>query len=195
MKYYAIHADAPQTPEGDLWIIDVPTTYKAGDVWLGDCKRIEHWPDQFVGTYPITKQFVANDFLDAHYPIVSLRLQRFLEMRVPNEIQFLPIHLQRVDGMDEVIGYSFAQVLVGLDCIDQRLTPAYGQEWKRGPNRNFNMVLLSHELRLRLDVIRPHQIFRIDGFSPVLVVRQDLKEAIENAGFSGCVFDSMKVSK
>lgn len=195
MRFFELHADAPKTVEGELWIIDVPTTYKVGDVWLGDCKRIEKWDEMFVGTYPNTRQFIANDFLDAHYPIVSAQFREFLEEWLPAEIQFLPIRLIANDGTAEVTGYSFAQVLIALDCIDQKRTPTYGQEWKRGRNGNFNMVLLAHELRLRLELIRNHQIFRVAGFSPVLVVRQDLKEAIEAKGFTGCLFEPMKVSR
>ncbi|MFM9965207.1 MAG: imm11 family protein [Planctomycetaceae bacterium] len=193
MKYFEIIPDAIEATNGETWLIDLPVTYKVGNVWLGDCQRIPDWDERFIGTYPDT-DFIEVDFPDSFHPIVSPRLRGFLEQRLPDAIQYLPIRLQRPDGSGEVVGFSIAQVLVNVDCIDQKRTPVRDGKWRRDPYGNFE-ILLTSEIRLKWDAIRNHQIFRIDGSSITLVVRQDLKEAIEEGGFSGCAFERMKVTK
>ena len=191
MKFYEFVPQSIYLSTGDPWLIKIDI-WEVNGVWLGDVDRVEGWDEKAVATYP-GSEFMHLDFQMAHHPIFSSGFRAFFEERhLP--VQFLPIRLQREDGTSEVKGYSVAQILEAVECLDQERTVVRDGKWKKRRNGNYDLPYLN-DLWLDLCKIEVHRLFRIDGCSIKLVIREDLKCEIEASGFTGCCFQEMNVSE
>ena len=190
MRFFQFVPQSLYQSTGAPWLLKMDL-WEVNGVWLGDCERIEGWDDSTVATYS-GPDFVHVDFQSAHHPIVSDGLRKFFEDRhLP--VQFLPIQLQREDGTGRIKGYSVAQFLDAVECLDQEKTVVRGGKWKKRRNGNYDLPYLN-DLWLDRRMVAEHEIFRIDGCSIKLVIREDLKNEIEGSQFTGCAFQEMQIS-
>jgi hypothetical protein len=157
-----------------------------------EAKPVESWDEQLTATYP-AGEFVPLDYTVPWnaWPVISRRFRQFLEREVPGHVQYLPFRLRGADGKGEKKGYCVGQILRMVDCLDRKRTTIAGSwdaidEGKsvqvRGP------VVLERRKCAR------ERFFRVAGYNICIVVRQDLKEAIEEAEFLGTSFRELDVS-
>lgn len=111
--------------------------------------------------------------------VVSLRLQRFLQMRGIEKVEYLPVAI--LDHKGKLAGeYFIVHPLEPIDCLD---VPSCGATfWSVDPD---NIMALK---RLAIDFakIPPlRELFRPKSFFEVFLVRRELADAIDAAGFAG----------
>jgi hypothetical protein len=181
--------------------------------WLGEVDAVEiRFPDrQFNGFFMVEGQPVIgwNEYLIAVYlcaeipvfdfglavpawPIFSPRMRTFVESIAPRLIQFLPFRFQRPDGTGQVADYCVGQILKLVDCLDRAKTKVRNN-WQ--PINDWGDFATYRPLVVSRVLIGEERLFRIKGKCGSIVIREDLKDAIENAGFKGQRFDLLECSE
>lgn len=124
--------------------------------------------------------------------IYSERLRLLVEQEVPSAVQYLPFRLRSSVGSREVADYWVANHLRLIDCLDKRRTTLYRSCWE--PVNPLGDFPVRHAVLSR-HLIASEMLFRVKGDSGLVVVRGDLKERIEAAGMTGCLFTPVDVSE
>ena len=190
MRYFEWFMDSIHTPKGDLWVLDIPVVQVNG-FWMREGTPVTDWNDRFIATYP-PPEFVHVDFQPANWPILSPRFQEFFAKQYPCAFQFLPLRLQMPDGTGEVQGFAVGQALRRIDCLNRERTRVRKDDWTPRPNGVFNV---QGTPCLSKAAIGDAAVFRIFGTPIKLIVREDVKDAIEAAGFTGCRFREIPTSQ
>jgi len=180
--------------------------------WLGELDAVEvRFPDlQFNGFWMVEGQPVIgwNEYLIAVYlcpntpvfdfglagpawPVFSPRMRRLMEGLAPGLIQFLPFRFQRPDGTGQITGYCVGQILNLVDCLD-RVKTKVRKSWD--PINDFGDFDTYRPLVVSRSLIGDERLFRIKGKCGSIVIREDLKKAIEDGGFKGQRFDLLECS-
>jgi len=126
------------------------------------------------------------------WPIFSPAMHRLMDGLVPGLIQFLPFRFQRPDGTGQVAGHFVGQILCIVDCLDRAKTKVRSNwnpinEW--GDFNTYRPLVVSRTL------IGDKRLFRIKGNCLSIVIREDLKDEIEHAGFTGQRFDLLECTE
>lgn len=171
--------------------VDFPEDHFHG-WWFREGRPVSQWDGNMQAVYH-GEESVLFDFgiADNSWPVFSQRMRRFLEKRAPGLIQFLPFKLLLENNGTEVTTFSLGQVLVLLDCLD-RVQTKVRNKWQ--PINNWGDFGTVPPIVLMEELIGDSQLFRIKGHCTWIIVREDLKEAIEQAGFLGQRFDIVKAS-
>jgi hypothetical protein len=181
-----------EEPSDDIpkFAIDFPFMEELENI--RDNVPITDWDDQLIGTYP-SAQCVQCDFpmtLD-DTPVYSPRLRILMEKFAAGLINYLPFRLQLPDGEGEIKGYCIAQYRRRIDCINRKKTKVENDRWEPiNEFGDFDFPFMT-KIYLSRKKIGEEKLFRIQGSSTNVVIRQDLKESIEKAGITGCVFKEM----
>ena len=183
--------------------------------WLGDLDSIEiRFPDrQFNGFFMVEGKPVIgwHDYLIAVYlcpdapvfgfglarnawPVYSPKMRKLMEQVVPGVAQFLPFRFQRPDGTGQVAGYCVGQILKRIDCLDRNRTKVR-QNWEPINEWGDFATYWPSGVVLNRSLIGEETLFRIKGHCRSIVIREDLKHAIENEGFMGQRFDLLDCSE
>lgn len=112
--------------------------------------------------------------------IGSLRLKEFFQARDISNVEYHPVTIR--DHKNKVIKsqYFIINPTSNVDCLDISASGAVMSRIKT------TKVQFIKKLVLREDVVDPsRQIFRITNFDRITLVRTDLAEAIDQAGFTG----------
>jgi hypothetical protein len=136
----------------------------------------------------------ATDLLSVYSP----RRRSLMEDLRINEIQYLPLRIKRQDGEKEVYGYSIANYLRVIDCLNRE--KSVYQVWTKDNllywEKRTNMIGTFRDVTnavLDFDKIGDAKIFRLWGWETMVVLREDVKQAIEEAGITGCEFYKIEV--
>ena len=190
MKYYEWSQNMRGEPDGrETWFIDLPYMDELG---VEDVAPIEDWDERLIGTYPPgdcpRRDFpvTAND-----WPLYSPRLRDLMEDLASGLIRYLPIRLQTPEGEGETREDCVVQYLRRVECIDRERTEVKDGKWE--PINCIGDFATRGPLCLVREKIENERLFRIQGDGLSVVIRQDLKEAIEEAGMTGCEFDELRV--
>jgi len=115
--------------------------------------------------------------------VVSERLATFVTERAPPELEVLPVGIVDHRGRLAKPVYRILHPIRPVDCLDEVASK---------PRRlAVNTARIVGVERLVLDPARidpTRLIFRVAGFNAAVLVRADLAQAIEQAGFTGVTF-------
>jgi hypothetical protein len=133
-------------------------------------------------------------------PVASQRLLSIIRGAGRQWTEFLPLGLAYPDGKPGPTGYAVVNILQTIDCLHRKYSDyeAYTTQnlttWERQPHLlgQFRQV---RDLVLDQRQLRDHPIFRVWGWSSTIVVRADLKRAMDDEGITGCIFEELKVAK
>jgi hypothetical protein len=160
--------------------------------WMVEGRPVPNWDENLLATYhgesPIEFDF---GIADNSWVVFSSRMRRLLETTVPGLVQFLPFRLLVEDTGREVNSYCVGQILTLIDCLDRRRTRVRNN-WK--PINNWGDFGVYPPTVLNKALIGNANLFRIKGQCHSIVAREDLKEAIEQAGFKDQRFDLLDVT-
>ena len=181
--------------------------------WLGDLDSVEiRFPDrQFNGFFMTEGKPVIgwNEYLIAVYlcpdppqfgfgmacnawPVFSPGMRKLMEDLAPGLIQFLPFRFQRPDGTGQITDYCVGQLLKRVDSLDRTQTKVRNN-WE--PINAWGDFGVFPPIVLRRSLIGEEKLFRIQGKCITMVIREDLKTAIENAGFKSQRFDLLECTE
>ncbi len=115
-------------------------------------------------------------------PIVhSPRLKNLMENIGMNQlIQYIPVSIIDRWTKQNLSIYYFANFLSHIDCLDTNRT-------------TFDEDGLIKRAVLQKRLIQHAPLFYVEGKPPFVVVREDVKKAIERAGITGCQFEEIEV--
>lgn len=119
--------------------------------------------------------------------VVSERLRGVLEASSGAAIEFLPVTLRDRNGRDVKKPYFIANILETRDCVDEERS-----EFRRSSIRKDQV---SRFFRLALDerrIGRDDRIFRLKVKNDLVIVREDLGQAILDAGCGGMIFQELE---
>ena len=173
------------------WYLSDPTTadgQRIEDVWQFTDGRGVADPGRML--IPIYRPGVPLDYTSAGVglaPIVSTRVAFVFRDMAPNDIQLFPVE---VEGQIEP--YYLLNVTRTVQCIDEaaceearRWTLEHGQPAKVGRYR------VVAGLRIDKSKIGSERVFRTLGWSPPLIVDEEIKEALNRTGITGGRFEEV----
>ncbi|MCP3140214.1 imm11 family protein [Pyxidicoccus xibeiensis] len=172
------------------WLLGTPTDAQGREVddpWM--FYRGERLPDLGPLKLPITVPGRALDFSRAAFaaPVVHARVASVLSELAPEEVQALPVE---IEGRPEPFFILVATQLI--QCIDERAsrhvrkwTPEDGRPEKLGKYRDVR------GMRIDPSNVGDAKIFRPQGWAIVLIVREDIKDALEGMGATGTTFEEV----
>ena len=189
-------ADEPEPPAGGY--LDLPlSSHSDWDLRAG--RRIEKWDPNAIALFdeeaePPDFPFTSNDL-----PVFSPRLKALMESLGVEGIQYLPLRIRHQASGREVQGYQLANYLCLIDCLDwdrsvyQLWTKDNLLFWEQRPHmlgtfRDVQKAVLDSS---RIGTV---PIFRLWGWEVMVVVRGDIKRAVEAAGMTGCWFSALEAS-
>lgn len=118
-----------------------------------------------------------------NYLMVSGRMRAVLEEHATGEIEFLPFILLDHKGKVAADDYSIANVLSQCDALDRERSDGH---LKSGRRKEFQRLL---EMALDHDQIGADlNIFRVSAMRKLVIVREDLRAALEQAELTGLNF-------
>lgn len=193
MNFHEFHGANLYTNRGLSFQIEFPV-----EVWNGASFRgsrpIPGWDSRFIAVYP-GLEFLKLDCLAGTVPVVSDPLRKFIERylnkRKSDTVEFLPLRLQAFNGSGEVKGYSILHPLTIVDCIDRSLTEVENGIWRKNRHGSYSIL---YGTTLKRGPMQGHDLFRVDGSPVQLLISDDFKDAIAAHGFTGCGFSSCEFS-
>lgn len=128
-------------------------------------------------------------------PFHSARLKVLLEgLGLGSDIQYLPIRLIGEKSGREVGVYYVANFLRRVPCLDLEHSIGvefFGPDWIRPEQRG--KLAGVFKAALKKEAIGDARLFRVEEWEYIVVVREDVKQAIEAAGITGCWFWELEV--
>jgi hypothetical protein len=131
---------------------------------------------------------------DPRFHVVSPRLKALLEdLGLGSEIQFLPIRMKGEKTGREVGIYYVANYLRRIPCLhlEHSIYTVFGPDWIRPEQRGQISGVLKPALRR--DAVGEARLFRVDEYEYIVVIHEDVKRAMEEAGITGCYFSELEV--
>jgi hypothetical protein len=184
MRYFDLFDD--MTIPG-RWLLGTPTNVqgqKVDDPWM--FQRGERLPDLGPLKIPVTVPGRALDFSRAAFgvPVVHARVASVFSELAPTEVQTLPVEIQ---GQSEQFFILVATKLIR--CIDDKATkevqiwaPEDGRPEKVGQYRDV------YGMRIDSSQVGDAKVFRPWGWPIVLIVREEIRDALERMGATGTKF-------
>jgi hypothetical protein len=124
------------------------------------------------------------DYSEASFaiPVVSRKLMELLQRLGVKEVQFFPVHVESQEAPCFVLNVTRL-----VDCIDE--SRCRTERWKPedGAPERVGEYRLVEGLRIDPNKVGDARLFRTWGW-PVLVVSEDVKEAMEREGITGTRF-------
>ena len=155
--------------------------------WMVEGQPVSDWQDSLTATYVWDDDLAFNFGLARNaWPVFSPELRSFFEDHKPGLIQFLPFQLQKPDGSSRVSGYSVGQILRLVDCLDRNRTQVE-DDWE--PVNSWGDFATLRPIVLSQPLIGDEVLFRIKGMCGSILIREDLKDLMENKAFKGQRFD------
>lgn len=132
---------------------------------------------------------------DPKFHVLSPRLKALLEdLELGPEIQFLPVRIKGEKSGREVGVYYVANFLRRIPCLDLEHSIGvefFGPDWIRPEQRG--QIAGVFKAALRKEAIGDARVFRVDEWEYIVVIREDVKEAMEEAGITGCWYQELEV--
>lgn len=181
----------------EAWYLNIVLAkHNQWDLMAG--RRIDDWDPEVIayqegGTVQVDFPFTSPDL-----PVHSPKLRWIVEHHALSEVQYLPLRILHQNDQNEVEGYCIANYLTIVDCVDrERAAYEIWTEdnllyWEKRPHllgtfRDITKLVLNSRRISNLSV------FRLWGWEMVVIVREDLKQAIEAAALTGCRFTEIEI--
>jgi len=189
-------ADDPELPVGgylSLQLGNLPW-------WeLSAGRHIQNWDPETTAFYDEAGECPDFPFTSDSLPVYSPRLRALMEDLRVDGIQYLPLRIRGQISGKEIPGYCLVNYLHLIDCLDRERSSyqvwtkenlLFWEEraWMLGTFRDVRRAVLVESR------IRDFQVFRLWGWSVMVVVREDMKSAIEEAAITGCWFTEIETS-
>jgi len=186
-RYFDLHDDMSIPGR---WVLGTPTDVQGREVddpWM--FYRGERLPDLGRLKLPLDVPGKALDFSLAAFeaPVVHARVASVLSELAPEEVQTLPVEIH---GQSEPFFILVATKLIR--CIDDKATkevlvwtPEDGRPEKVGKYRDV------YGMRIDASQVGDAKVFRAWGWPIVLIVREEIRDALERMGATGTEFEGV----
>ncbi len=189
-------ADEPMPPL--LWYLDLPLKPQ-DELDLRRGKYFAHWDADTTALYDDEVERTDFPVTSNDLPVYSPHLIDLMKQVGVDEIQYLPIRIAHRQMQHEITGYHIANYLRVIDCLDRSRSDyqVWTKEnllfwdkrpWMLGTFRDVRKPILD------ATKIGGIPVFRLWGWEAMVLIRSDIKHAIEDAGITGCRFTEVDVS-
>jgi len=172
------------------WTDDFEISWRLAEARpFGEGEWIQEAPAEWDEEGPLTDVPFSPNF-----HLVSPRLKALLEgLGLGAEIQFLPVRVVGEKSGREVGVYYVANFLRRIRCLDleRSIYDVYGPDWIRPEQRG--QIAGVWKAVLRREAVGEARVFRVEEFDPIVVIREEVKVAMEGAGITGCWFQELEV--
>ncbi|MFY2558192.1 imm11 family protein [Corallococcus terminator] len=175
---------------GGRWLLGTPTDVQGREVedpWM--FYRGERLPDLGPLTLPITVPGKALDFSHAAFaaPVVHARVASVFSELAPEEVQTLPVE---IEGQSEQFFILVATQLIR--CIDEKATQEV-LKWTLEDGRPEKVGKYRDVWGMRIDAsqVGDAKVFRAWGWPIVLIVREEIRDALDRMGATGTKFQEV----
>jgi hypothetical protein len=190
MDYFIWTGDCSADPNLRHWHVQFPI-WTMEEWTMCEGKPVENWREDLIAQYPPYGAPTDFPIVLSDWHVFSARLRGLIETEQPGDVQYLQFDLRSsLRNGTQITGYSVANHLVLLDCIDRERSESYSNWVPVNPIGDVGV----EEPVLSRSRIGNHRLFRVKGESGTVVIRDDLKRRIENAGMTGCVFERIPLS-
>jgi len=196
MRFYCWSANA----EGNCVVRDFQVRGWDNDFKLkwrlekGQPLRGEEWDSEAVAFWDEEAQLTDLPFAVPDFELHSPRLKALLErFGLGGDIQYLPIRIVGQKTGREVSTYYVANYLRRIACLslEHSIYTVFGPDWLRPEQRGQISGVLKPVLRG--DAVGEARLFRVDEYEYIVVIREDVKRAMEEAGITGCWYRELEV--
>lgn len=168
------------------------------DQWsLKTGKVIENWDENTTAFFSTEADHTDFPFSAYDLPIYSPKLSALIKNMRIKQIQYLPIKIRNSNNNNVIHGYCIANYLSVIDCLDRdhsdyqvwtknNLLFWEERSWMLGTFRDVKKAVLDKSK------IGDGLIFRLQGWEVMVIVREDIKQEIEKAKITGCVFTEIE---
>jgi hypothetical protein len=115
--------------------------------------------------------------------IVSERLKQFFEKSADATIEYFPVKIRNRKGRLEKIPYFVANLLGSVSCLDRPRSDFWENHLRKGQVQRFKKIALDVS-----KIPKSAKIFRLGEKMDLVLVREDLAQAIVNADLTGMQF-------
>ena len=185
-----------ETESGLLWYLSTGLSDRVEwDLRAG--RYIEDLDPNTTAFYDDKVEHTDFPFTDNDLPVYSPRLKALMEKLKVEGIQFLPLRIRHRPSGAEAQGYHIANYLHAIDCLDREhsIYEIWTKDnllfWEKRPS----MLGTLRDLRkavLDSTKIGNDRLFRLEEWEMMVLVREDVKEAIEEARITGCRFTEIE---
>ncbi|NMO14256.1 hypothetical protein HPC49_17620 [Pyxidicoccus fallax] len=172
------------------WLLGTPTDVQGREVedpWM--FYRGQRLPDLGPLKLPVTVPGKALDFSRAAFaaPVVHARVAAVFSELAPEEVQTLPVE---IEGQSEQFFILVATKLIR--CIDENATEEF-EKWTPEDGRPEKVGKYRDVWGMRIDAsqVGDAKVFRAWGWPIVLIVREEIREALERIGATGTTFEEV----
>jgi len=199
MKYFRWTHKSENSPGSILWTLsfDLENTL----LWkLGEGKRVEGWDCSTFAYCSSGFEYTDFPFTIPEIPVYSAKLKQLMEKHVGDDVQFLPIQVKHKNSETLIPGYSIANYLRVIDCLDRSLSiyQVWTTEnllfWEKRPD----MLGKFRDIRrpvLKVEKIGETQVFRLWGWESMVIISEDLKMKLEDSKITGGQFSELELVK
>jgi len=135
---------------------------------------------------------------DPKFHVCSPRLKALLEnLGLDVKIQFLPVRVIGEKSGRDVGVYYVANFLRRIPCLDleHSIYGRYGdhpEDFQVFPEK-IGQIRHVWKAVLRKEAISEARLFRVDEWKHIVVISEDVKRAMDEAGITGCWFQELEV--
>ncbi|QAT86007.1 hypothetical protein EJ065_4456 [Corallococcus coralloides] len=172
------------------WVLGTPTDAQGREVddpWM--FYRGQQLPDLGRLKLPMDVPGRALDFSLAAFaaPVVHARVASALTELAPQEVQTLPVE---IEGHPEPFFILVATQLI--QCIDEKATEEF-EKWTPEDGRPEKVGRYRDIWGMRIDAaqVGDAKVFRAWGWPIVLIVREEIRDALERMGATGTKFEEV----
>lgn len=194
MKYYSLGGNAlgdELLTTQSQWAVDLPHWFNNKYKFYRD-EAFDAWnPNSFAFATndPPLDFFQISDYVH----LISPHFQTVLhELKLSEEVGFLPLRLRSSVGDNIIEGYALCNYLKWCKAVDFKRSRLFGSETrfiKHPPHGNY---YLDHVALVR-SKLGDARLFRVVGCPSLFVYREDVVEALQSAGLSGLEFHEIEV--
>ena len=170
------------------WLLDTPVDSKGHEVFSWDFKQGK--PVQVEGRLKIPIELKGRplDFsgAGAKIPVVHVKVASMLSERAPGDVQLIPAD---VEGQPEPYFVLVATRLIR--CIDEAASEVSFWKPEHGVPDKVGHYMGVDRLRIDKTQVGHAKVFRPEGWEVVLIVSEDIKDALEQMGATGTLFEEV----
>jgi hypothetical protein len=128
------------------------------------------------------------DFTEAGVglPVVHVRVASIFAELAPDDVRLLPVD---VEGQPDQ--YLILVATRVIDCIDEKASRFDRWTPEEGVLHNIRRYSIMYELRIDKAKVGSAKVFRPEGWSVVLIVSGEIKDALERMGATGTRFEEV----
>ena len=172
-RYYKLHDMDPERP--DRWYLKGPVAADGSEIDPRIFTYGEYVNLDATISIPVRVAGDRMDFTLADFgmPVLLAPIAEALSARAPDDIQLIPA---KVSGVTDP--YMIVNVLSVVKCVDEKRSHVSFWTEAHGLPHMVGQYMAIRDLHIDPTLVGDHQIFRVHGMKPVIIVSEAVRELL-----------------